>query len=151
MATSLRDLHLRLEASMDFPDEGYHFIDRAGAAAAVRELQSEVARLAAGDLEARRLRDGHLVVVAGAPNVGKSSVFNALLGADRAIVTPLPGTTRDLLAEHVLIAGTHLRLVDTAGVRASADVVEQEGIRRARRRRRRPIRRGGPRSLTTDW
>ncbi len=131
LAATLRDLHLRLEASIDFPDEGYRFIDREATAAALTRLRDELRAIVDGGARARRLRDGHLVVVAGAPNVGKSSVFNALVGHERAIVTPIAGTTRDLVSEHVLIGDAHLRLVDTAGVRASAEVVEQEGIRRA--------------------
>ena len=131
VATAIRELHLRLEASIDFPDEGYHFIDRDSAALAVRELRARVGALVDGGARAQRLHDGHLVVVAGAPNVGKSSVFNALVGSERAIVTPVAGTTRDLVSEHVLLGDAHLRLVDTAGVRGVADAVEQEGIRRA--------------------
>jgi tRNA modification GTPase len=98
---------------------------------ALRRLLAAVERLCSGEAAARQLRDGHLVVFAGAPNVGKSSLFNALLGADRAIVTPIAGTTRDLVSEHVLVAGTHVCLVDTAGVRVAADAIEAEGIRRA--------------------
>lgn len=131
VVTDLDALRLRLEASMDFPDEGYHFIDRPEAAMALRRLLATIERLCDGESVARRLRDGHLVVVAGAPNVGKSSLFNALLGGDRAIVTPIAGTTRDLVSEHVLVAGAHVRLVDTAGVRVAADAIEAEGIRRA--------------------
>ena len=131
LAGTLRELHLRLEASIDFPDEGYHFIDQDGAARSLRDLRARLTTLVAGEAQARRLRDGHVVVVAGAPNVGKSSVFNALVGVDRAIVTPMAGTTRDLVSEHVLVGGAHLQLVDTAGVRSAADAVEAEGIRRA--------------------
>jgi len=127
---ALADLRLRLEASIDFPEEGYHFIDRRGAAVALCELRDELDRLCGDDGAARRLRDGHRVVVAGAPNVGKSSLFNALVGGNRAIVTPVAGTTRDLVSEEVLLGRRHVRLVDTAGVRASADPVEAEGIRR---------------------
>jgi tRNA modification GTPase len=77
------------------------------------------------------IRDGARVVIAGAPNVGKSSVFNAIVGRDRAIVTPIAGTTRDLVTERVVIGGELALLVDTAGLRRSADVVELEGVRRA--------------------
>jgi tRNA modification GTPase len=131
VATQIRELHLRLEASIDFPEEGYHFIDGPAASTAVRDLRAQVATLVGGADQARRLHDGFQVVVAGAPNVGKSSVFNALVGVDRAIVTPVAGTTRDLVSEHVVVGDAHLRLVDTAGVRSAADAVEQEGIRRA--------------------
>jgi tRNA modification GTPase len=131
VGTRIRELHLRLEASIDFPEEGYHFIDGAAAAIAVRELRAEVATLVDGANQARPVHDGFVVVVAGAPNVGKSSVFNALVGGERAIVTPIAGTTRDLVSEHVLLGDAHLRLVDTAGVRRALDAVEQEGVRRA--------------------
>jgi tRNA modification GTPase len=131
IVAALRDLHLRLEASMDFPEEGYHFIDAAEASTAVDELCHRVQALVDGSASARRVLDGARVVVAGAPNVGKSSVFNALLGAERAIVTPVAGTTRDLVSEHVLVGAAHLRLIDSAGQRAAGDEVEQEGMRRA--------------------
>jgi tRNA modification GTPase len=77
------------------------------------------------------VREGRLVVVTGAPNAGKSSLFNALIGASRAIVTDVPGTTRDLLSERVDVGGVPITLVDTAGVREARDVVEAEGVRRA--------------------
>ena len=87
----------------------------------------------------RLVREGAAVAIVGAPNVGKSSLFNALLNANRAIVTAIPGTTRDLLTERADIGGLSLSLIDTAGVRETADVVEQEGVARAQgsgRRRR---------------
>ena len=80
----------------------------------------------------RLVREGAQVAIVGAPNVGKSSLFNALLNTNRAIVTAMPGTTRDLLTERADIGGLSLALVDTAGVRETVDVVEQEGVARAR-------------------
>jgi tRNA modification GTPase len=80
----------------------------------------------------RLVREGAQVAIVGAPNVGKSSLFNALLNANRAIVTAIPGTTRDLLTERADIGGLSLALIDTAGVRETSDVVEQEGVSRAR-------------------
>ena len=77
------------------------------------------------------LREGMTVVIAGAPNAGKSSLLNRLAGYDAAIVTEIPGTTRDVLREHIDLHGMPLHVIDTAGLRASDDVVEQEGVRRA--------------------
>ena len=93
----------------------------------LQRLDSVLADAARG----RLVREGAIVTLAGAPNVGKSSLFNALLNTNRAIVTPVPGTTRDLLTERVDIHGLSLALVDTAGLRPTEDVVEQEGVRRA--------------------
>ena len=131
MAEDLRELETLLEASVDFPDEGYRFIGPDDVRVRLDALRQRLRQLAADDARAALVRDGATVVVAGAPNVGKSSLFNALVGADRAIVTPLPGTTRDLVSERVLVAGHLVRLVDSAGLREPSDAVEAEGIRRA--------------------
>lgn len=131
VAEELRGLETLLEASVDFPDEGYRFIDPQEANARVESVGNRMRALVAGDAQAALVRDGATVVVAGAPNVGKSSLFNALVGTDRAIVTPVPGTTRDLVSERLLVDGHLVRLVDSAGRRATSDVVEAEGIRRA--------------------
>ncbi|HEX4854276.1 tRNA uridine-5-carboxymethylaminomethyl(34) synthesis GTPase MnmE [Arenimonas sp.] len=128
----LTGLRVWIEAALDFPDEEIDFL-------AAPELQEKLQRVA-GQLDAlrtaaergRRLVDGLHVVIAGAPNAGKSSLLNALAGEDRAIVTDVPGTTRDLLRERIRIDGIELTLVDTAGLRDAPDVVEREGIRRAR-------------------
>jgi len=129
--SDLFDLVARLEASLDFPEEGYHFISGDEAAASLDGVLQRVERLLADAARGRLIREGALVTLAGAPNVGKSSLFNALLAANRAIVTPLPGTTRDLLTERVDIGGLSLALVDTAGLRPTQDAVEEEGVRRA--------------------
>lgn len=131
VAEELRGLETLLEASVDFPDEGYRFIDPQEANARLATVAARMRALVAGDARAALVRDGATVVVAGAPNVGKSSLFNALVGADRAIVTAVPGTTRDLVSERLLVDGHLVRLVDSAGLRATSDVVEAEGIRRA--------------------
>ena len=128
----LFDLTAKLEASLDFPDEGYHFVEAGEAAAAVREIEGAIAVLLCESKRGRLIREGARVAIAGKPNVGKSSLFNTLLGAGRAIVTPIPGTTRDLVTETADMDGLKLELVDTAGVRKTTDQVEIEGVSRAR-------------------
>ncbi len=138
LSAAIRSLHerlfelvARLEASLDFPDEGYHFIDSADLRGAVSALREDVQRLAAAGRRGRLLREGAVVAFAGRPNTGKSSLFNCLVGFNRAIVTASPGTTRDVLTETIDLAGVRTTLVDTAGVRETADPIEAEGVRRA--------------------
>ncbi len=129
---SLFDLSARLEASLDFPTEGYHFIDHETAASELTAMCSTIAALLDDANRGTLIREGVHAVIAGRPNTGKSSLFNRLAGAGRAIVTDLPGTTRDLLTEVVDIGGLAVTLVDTAGVRESpGDAIEAEGIARA--------------------
>jgi tRNA modification GTPase len=129
----LFDLSARLEASLDFPEEGYHFVEHDGAAGEIEALAARLAVLLSDAGRGRLIREGAHVVIGGRPNAGKSSLFNALAGVGRAIVTDVPGTTRDLLTEMVEIEGVPVTLVDTAGVRATTvDAVEAEGIARAR-------------------
>jgi tRNA modification GTPase len=130
--TALFDLIARLEASLDFPEEGYHFVQREGAARELTGIRAQIAQLLAQAARGRLIREGAQIAIVGTPNVGKSSLFNALLNANRAIVTPLPGTTRDLLTERADVRGLSVSLVDTAGLREPADVIEQEGVARAR-------------------
>ena len=130
---ALFDLTARLEASIDFPDEGYHFAAAGEAASETRALLQRTQALVAGARTGRMVREGRQVVILGKPNVGKSTLFNRLLGAPRAIVTEVPGTTRDLLTETAEIDGLPVTLVDTAGIRRTADAVEAEGVARARR------------------
>jgi len=129
---SLFDLSARLEASLDFPDEGFHFITREDAARELGEIRDALSALVADGRAGRVIREGRTVVITGRPNAGKSSLFNALAGAPRAIVTEIPGTTRDLLTERVDVNGLALTIVDTAGVREARDEIEAEGVRRAR-------------------
>lgn len=130
---ALLDIVARLEASLDFPDEGYHFVSRDEAARDLVRVQNAVEGLIAESVRGRVIREGVTAAIIGRPNVGKSSLFNRLAGAARAIVTDLPGTTRDLLTERVDIGGVPFTIVDTAGVRQRAgDVIEEEGIARAR-------------------
>jgi tRNA modification GTPase len=128
----LFDLVARLEASVDFPEEGFHFVSKARADTDLRDAIGQVRRLIADGRSGRLLREGAVVAIVGRPNAGKSSLFNALVGASRAIVTADPGTTRDALTERVDLAGIPLTLVDTAGLRSSTDAAEIEGVRRAR-------------------
>jgi tRNA modification GTPase len=129
----LFDLMARLEASLDFPDEGYHFVRRDETLLALTALAARIEALLAGSARGRLVREGAQVAIVGAPNVGKSSLFNALLNANRAIVTAVPGTTRDLVTERADIKGMSIALIDTAGIRDTGDEVEREGVARARR------------------
>ena len=129
---SLFDVIAKLEASLDFPDEGYHFVEPTEARQAMVALIARIDTLLAQSSRGRLIREGAQVAIVGAPNVGKSSLFNALLNTNRAIVTAVPGTTRDLLTERADIGGLSLSLIDTAGVRETRDVVEQEGVARSR-------------------
>jgi tRNA modification GTPase len=133
---TLLDLIARLEASLDFPDEGYHFITVEESSREMDAIVAALDRLLADAKRGRMIREGLTAVVVGRPNAGKSSLFNRLAGGDRAIVTEIPGTTRDLLTERVDIEGVAFTLVDTAGVHARpADAIEEEGIARARQAR----------------
>lgn len=132
VGSRLFDLTARLEASIDFPEEGFHFVTRDETADELSAAAVDLERLAADGRMGRLIREGAMVVIMGRPNAGKSSLFNALLGSDRAIVTSVAGTTRDALAERVDIDGFSLTLVDTAGLREARDEIEAEGIRRAR-------------------
>ena len=127
----LFDLVAKLEASIDFPDEGFHFIERGGLVAELDEVGVSLGALLADARRGRIVREGLQVVIVGPPNVGKSSLFNALVGSPRAIVTDVPGTTRDLVTETIDLEGMPVTLVDTAGLRESHDLVEAEGVRRS--------------------
>jgi tRNA modification GTPase len=132
LAQALLNLRVQLEASIDFADEA---LDADGEAALARRIGDAAAQLdglLAAAERGRRLRDGLHAVIVGPPNAGKSSLLNALAGSDRAIVTDVPGTTRDLLQETVRVDGVELTLVDTAGLREEGDAIEREGMRRAR-------------------
>ena len=128
----LFDLVTRLEASVDFPEEGYHFVEPTAVGSLTRQLVEQTERLLADSHRGRLIREGAQVVILGKPNVGKSTLFNLLLGAPRAIVTAVAGTTRDLLTETVDLYGVPITLVDTAGIRPTDDAIEREGVSRAR-------------------
>ena len=120
-----------IDAAVDYPDEVEEDVSSA-LPESLDRAQGEINALIAEGRQGRALREGVYVALVGRPNVGKSSLLNALLGADRAIVTDLPGTTRDTLDEETSFFGVPVRLVDTAGIRESGDLVEQIGIDRAR-------------------
>jgi tRNA modification GTPase len=121
-----------VEAALDFPDEEVDFLAEPSVAGTLRDLRRDLDRTLESARQGAVLREGMHLVIAGRPNVGKSSLLNALAGRSTAIVTDIPGTTRDLLREHIQLDGLPLHLVDTAGLRDSADPVEQIGIARAR-------------------
>jgi tRNA modification GTPase len=129
---ALFDLCARLEASVDFPEEHYHFVTATEAAGELRDIDGRMAGLLCQARRGRMIREGMTLAIVGTPNVGKSSLFNALVGGSRAIVTSIPGTTRDLLTETVELEGVSATLVDTAGLRAAVDEIEREGVDRAR-------------------
>ncbi|MCS7069841.1 MAG: 50S ribosome-binding GTPase, partial [Meiothermus sp.] len=132
LAERLLMLRVEAEALIDFPEEELGPTVGAALAERLALARGELERLLGEARIGRRLRDGLHVVLLGRPNAGKSSLLNALLGEERAIVTPIPGTTRDLLREALELDGLSLTLVDTAGLRERAGAVEAEGIRRAR-------------------
>jgi tRNA modification GTPase len=121
-----------LEAALDFPEEEIDFLSTPQLGADLAPLRQQLDELLAATRRGVVLRDGLHVVIVGRPNAGKSSLLNALAQSERAIVTAIPGTTRDVLREAVSLEGIALTLVDTAGLRDSDDIVEREGIRRAR-------------------
>jgi len=125
-------LHIRaqVEVNIDFSTEDVPPFDAAAIASRCEALAADLARLAATHRQGRLLRDGARVVLAGPPNAGKSSLFNALLAADRAIVTPIAGTTRDTLEESIDMGGVPVVLIDTAGLRATDDPIEALGVAR---------------------
>jgi tRNA modification GTPase len=129
---ALVNLRAWLEAALDFPEEEIDFLSAPQLSDGLRRLDAQLADLLAATRRGVVLRDGLHVVIVGRPNAGKSSLLNALAQSERAIVTDIAGTTRDVLREAVDLDGIALMLADTAGLRESADVVEAEGMRRAR-------------------
>jgi tRNA modification GTPase len=133
-ASSEAVIHLRMwiEAAIDFPEEEIDFLDEPQLGADLEALRAQLTELLAGARRGVRLADGLHAVIVGRPNAGKSSLLNALAGRERAIVTAVPGTTRDLLSERIDVDGVGITLVDTAGLHEADDAIEREGMRRAR-------------------
>ncbi len=120
------------EAWVDFPEEGIEFATEEEILQRLQNLKNEMHTLANTFHDGRKIEQGISLCIVGAPNAGKSSLMNALLDQDRAIVTPIAGTTRDLLHEEMRIGGLHFKLTDTAGIRETSEIVEAEGIRRSK-------------------
>lgn len=131
LVEALIQLRLYVEAAIDFPEEEIDFLSDGRVASDLEKLTAQIQQVLAEARQGQLLREGMTVVIAGRPNAGKSSLLNALAGKERAIVTDIAGTTRDILQEQIQLDGMPLHIVDTAGLRESPDRVEQEGIRRA--------------------
>lgn len=134
LGEQLVELRTLVEATLDFPDEEIDFLQRAGAMGRLTRIESALHGVLARARQGALLRDGLQVVLAGQPNVGKSSLLNALAGAELAIVTAIPGTTRDRIGQTIQIDGVPLHVVDTAGLRQAADIhdeVERIGVERS--------------------
>lgn len=132
LAGDLLAIRVHVEAAIDFADEPLDTLGGSALLARFAAASAKLDDLLAAAERGRRLRDGLHAVIVGPPNAGKSSLLNALAGSDRAIVTDIAGTTRDLLHETIKLDGVELTLVDTAGLRDGGDAIEREGMRRAR-------------------
>ncbi len=131
LLTELTELRVYIEAAIDFVDEEIDFLSDGIIEKRIAKLIERLAQIQQTAKQGRLLRDGMTVVLAGKPNAGKSSLLNALAGHDAAIVTEIAGTTRDVLRERIQLDGMPLHIIDTAGLRESANAIEKEGIRRA--------------------
>jgi len=132
LQTSLTELRVFVEAAIDFPDEEIDFLAESDVLQRLDRSRLQLRELLQDARQGRLLRDGIVLAIIGRPNVGKSSLLNALSGHDSAIVTEIPGTTRDVLREQIELDGIPVHLADTAGIRETSDRIEAEGVRRAR-------------------
>ena len=133
LVEELIQLRIYVESALDFPEEEIDYLADDAIAQRLEQVTIKLLAVKKSAQQGRLLKEGMTVVIAGKPNAGKSSLLNQLAGQDSAIVTDVPGTTRDILREHIQIDGLPLHIIDTAGLRDSSDVVEQEGVKRAKK------------------
>ena len=131
MVDAVTERSIYVESAMDVPEEEIDGLEEGDVSSRLQHIIEQLGRVIDSTREGVLLREGLTLVFAGRPNAGKSSLLNALAGKESAIVTEIPGTTRDLLKEQIDIDGLPIHIIDTAGLRESNDCVEQEGIRRA--------------------
>ncbi len=131
LVENLIELRLYVEASLDFPEEEIDFLSDGIVESKLSKIEQALSDVFKSAQQGCLLREGMTLVIVGRPNAGKSSLLNKLAGRESAIVTDIPGTTRDILREHIQIDGLPLHIIDTAGLRESEDPIEQEGIKRA--------------------